>query len=128
MKLNVLTTNLSFKTQAFSSDALVAPLQLLQQMFPHLLPGIFRMFIHSSLRAVFHQVEFSARNDIFCRLLMLTLRKLVFKQRKMSLRAENSAWWKMAFKQRKMSLRAENSAWWKMALITASSSKTFCGC
>ena len=37
------------------------------------------------------------RGTIFSCLLTPTLRQLVFKQKKMSLRAENSAWWKMAF-------------------------------
>ena len=37
------------------------------------------------------------RNNIFFCLLTPTLRQLVFKQKKMSLRAENSAQWKMAF-------------------------------
>ena len=43
------------------------------------------------LRAVFHQEEFSARNNIFFCLLTPTLRQLVFNQKKMSFSAENSA-------------------------------------
>ena len=42
--------------------------------------------------------SFSTRNDIFFRLLMLTLCQFVFKQKKISLRTENSAWWKMALR------------------------------
>ena len=49
------------------------------------------------VRAVFHKAEFSSQNNIFFRLLTPTLRQLVFKQKKMSLRAENSAQWKIAF-------------------------------
>ena len=44
----------------------------------------------TDIRAVFHQAKFSARNIFSC-LLTPTLRQLVFKQKKMSLRAENSA-------------------------------------
>ena len=47
--------------------------------------------IRCGLRVVFHQAEFSARNDIFFCFLTPTLRRLVVKQKKMSLRVENSA-------------------------------------
>ena len=35
-----------------------------------------------------------------------TLRQLVFKQKKMSLRSENSAWWKIALRQLKFGVNA----------------------
>ena len=44
-----------------------------------------------TLKVVFHQAEFSAQNDLFFCLLTPTLRQLVFNQKKMSLRTENSA-------------------------------------
>ena len=46
--------------------------------------------VRQALRVVFHLAEFSAQNDTFC-LSTPTLHQLVFKQKKMSLRAENSA-------------------------------------
>ena len=49
------------------------------------------LYTCASVRAIFHLAEFSARNDIFFCLLTPTLCQLVFKQNKMSLRAENSA-------------------------------------
>ena len=49
------------------------------------------LYLKVKVWVVFHWAEFSARNDIFFCLLTPTLCQLVFKQKKMSLRAENSA-------------------------------------
>ena len=53
-------------------------------------------FFETSVYGLLHWVEFSARNDISFCLWTPTLRQSIFKQKKMSLRAENSALWKMA--------------------------------
>ena len=56
-----------------------------------------------AFKAIFHWAEFSAPRDIFFWLraicpLIPTLRQLVLRQKKMSLRTENSAKWKMALR------------------------------
>ena len=57
-----------------------------------------------SLKAVFHQAEFSARSDMFFCLKTNWWRVGVKRQKKISFRAENPAKWKTTLKGKKCSL------------------------
>ena len=68
-----------------------------RKTFSKILSGKYR-FLIPVIRVVFHLAEFSARSDIFFRLLTPTFRQSIFKQKKMPLRTENSIQWKMALR------------------------------